>query len=157
LEKKKIFPPVFLWTSDRSNEIYLMINLTFSNGWLNWNISNLIPQIHNSNVADYCTNLYLLFLSLGYSWDELSPCINWMSSFVFALRESQNASSTLAPAKSMPNVSAEEVHNIQVNNLSTMSFYWRFIGRKQIKDKENFVFQATLRGNTWYLCQKLRI
>ena len=53
----------------------------------------------------------------GYTWDEINPCINWMSPFIFSLRESLSPSSSIAYSKPMDNVSADDVHNIQCHSI----------------------------------------
>ena len=59
----------------------------------------------------------LLFLVSGYTWDDISPCVDWMSPFIFSLRESMSPSSSIAPSKPMDNVSPDDVHNIQCHSI----------------------------------------
>lgn len=60
---------------------------------------------------------YSIIYFIGYKWDEISPCVNWMAPFVFALRESQMSPALIAPSKPMTNVSSDDVHNIQVHGV----------------------------------------
>ena len=45
---------------------------------------------------------------LGYKWQDISPCVNWMSSFAFAIRER----SPLQP-KSFHGVAPDDAHHLQ--------------------------------------------
>ena len=50
----------------------------------------------------------LFYFSSGYSWQQISKCVSWMSAFAFALRER----SPLQP-KSFHGVSPEDAHHLQ--------------------------------------------
>ncbi len=53
----------------------------------------------------------------GYSWDDISECVSWMSPFVFALRESAIPSSSSVLSKLSANISADDIDNIQVHSI----------------------------------------
>lgn len=54
----------------------------------------------------------------GYKWSDISPCVEWMKSFFYALREEQqnaqpNSMILIQPGKTFQNIPVENQHNIQ--------------------------------------------
>ena len=54
------------------------------------------------------------FNFLGYKWEEISSCVEWMAPFAFALRGSNNPASRV---KTFTGVSSDDQHNIQAHSV----------------------------------------
>merc|ERR1712126_140840 len=49
----------------------------------------------------------------GYTWKEISPCVEWLAPFALALRDSNKS----PPVLSFPGVQKEDQHNIQTHSV----------------------------------------
>ena len=76
-----------------------------------------------------------MILFSGYSWDDISECVSWMSPFVFALRESAIPSSSIVLSKLSANISADDIDNIQVHSIE-LAVLDRALHRQQLLEDD---------------------
>ena len=53
---------------------------------------------------------YLFLIFLGYNWQDIAPCVRWMSAFAYAVNER----SPLQP-KSFHGIQPDEAHHLQTH------------------------------------------
>ena len=58
--------------------------------------------------------IYLFFCNLGYQWEDIRACVEWMSPFAFAMRGSNISSGS---SKIFTGVSKDDQHNIQSHSV----------------------------------------